>query len=141
LINYMPQQEIDSLKEAITDYLGWTEEKYCQHQFLQGCFFLEKIKFENAPMDLLKELRESKSFWECWKILWSYRDIHFFNFLKRKKPDQRKAKQLYLESNSPDFLLSSDNPVYCQMHDYINEVVHLLIKEIVKRKEHCYADN
>lgn len=141
LINHRSQQEIDSTKGTIKEYLGWTEEKYCQLQFYQGCHFLEKIKFENAPVDLHKELRESKSFWECWKILWCYRDIHFSNFLKDKNPDRYRAIQVYVESNSPDFLLSSNNPVYCQMHDYINETVHLLIKEVVKKKEKCYADN
>ncbi|WP_028978961.1 hypothetical protein [Sporocytophaga myxococcoides] len=137
----MSQQEIDSLKLAITNYLGWTEERYCQHQFLQGSLFIENIKFQNAPMDLHKELRESKFFWECWNILWSYRDIHFTNFLEKKNPDRHGAEQLYIESNSPEFLLSSLNPVYCQMHDYINEAIHLLIKEVVRKKELCYADN
>jgi len=140
LINYLPQQEIDSLKMFIKEYIGWTEEKYCQIQFLQGCFFLENMKFENPPIDLHKELKESKSFWECWKILWAYRDIHYADFIKKNSPDRHSAELIYVESNSPEFLLSSQNPVYCQMHDYINEAVHQLIKEVVKKKEKCYAN-
>lgn len=73
------KKKVESVRTQLQSMLNWDDLQYCEFQMEMGMKYLDRIA---GPGEIgVKELSQSKLYWNWWKNHWNRRDQEFLNDL------------------------------------------------------------